>query len=248
MEATMIRPFLIAMLIAPLLSAQTPEQRLKDAWARYLQVDIPGSPDKKPQVGVADAMDELGRAWAAWVEWHGPNIAALPDPMSFQRSDEPDTLTPPASRILAYRGPWTLMGLEVPVPCGTHLFVALFKTKGPQWRLVMLDLHEPRTEHDSLGARENGQTLLLDGPKVVIASTPPWCTSCWSALQVRAFAPGSDPEHPRLLAHFEDSVYRCADDGAFEMTPVKEGVGLTYEGWGGPDKITRKHVRRLKVP
>lgn len=248
METIMIRAFLIAALIAPALCAQTPEQRLEEAWAHYLQFDIVGGAGEGPQAGLGDAMDELGRAWAAWVEWRGPGSAPLPGAMNFRRSEEPDTLTPPINRTAGHYGPWTLVGLEVPAPCGTHLFVALFKTQGSRWRLVMLDLHEPRTDQDPLGAREGAQALLLKGPKVVIASTPPWCTSCWSRLHVRALAPGADAEHPKALAHFDDDIYRCADDGMLKVTPLKGGIRLRYEGATNPPGATAPRMETLRIP
>ncbi|HTL97610.1 MAG TPA: hypothetical protein VL181_02285, partial [Holophagaceae bacterium] len=146
------------------------------------------------------------------------------------------------------RGAWILAGLEAPVPCGTHLFLALFKEAAGQWKLVLLDLHETRSEADPLGAREHVQTLLLDGPKVVIASTPPWCTSCWSVLHVRVEAPGADAESPSLLGHFEDSIYRCADEGMLRMTPLKGGIRLRYGSMAGLDGTTVTRVKTLPIP
>jgi hypothetical protein len=245
----MLRAILYTSLIACTLSAQTPEQQLKEAWDHYLQFDILGGPGKVAQAGLGEAMDELGRAWAGWTEWHGPSIVPLPAPMNFQRSDEPDTLTPPVNRVIAHRGPWLLMTLEVPAPCGTHLFVALFKAEDSQrrWKLAMLDLHEPRTAQDPLGAREDAQTLLLSDGKVVIASSPPWCTSCWSTLHARIEKPGTDTEHPKVLTTFEDGVDRCADN-AFRMATVKGGIRLRYEGMAGQDGTTVPRMRLLRVP
>lgn len=112
----------------------------------------------------------------------------------------------------------------------------------------MLDLHDPRGDNDPLGARENTQTLLLDGPKVVIASTPPWCSSCWSALHVRALAPGVDAMHPKVLAHFEDTIYRCADEDMLRMAPVKGGIRLRYEGAASPAGATAPRKKILLIP
>lgn len=244
----MLRPFLTSALIAPVLLAQTPEQRLTAAWAGYTGFDLIGDPDKGPEPGFPAVMDELGRAWAAWVERNGPVLAPLPGPMNFRRSNQPDTLTPPVNRVLAHRGPWTLVGLKVPAPCGSHLFIALLNANGAKWRLTMIDLHEPRDEQDPMGARDNAQALLLDGPRIVIASTPPWCTSCWSNLHVRVLAPGADTDHPKLLVRFEDTIYRCADEDMLRITPVRDGVRLAYEGMASLDGATTLQKRFLSIP
>lgn len=247
-EFTMIRACIASLLIAPTLIAQASEHRLKEAWTRYTQYDLLEEGGKGQESGLPPAMDELGRAWAAWLEGNGATPRSLPAPMAFLPSKEPDTLAPPANLILAYRAPWTLMGLKVPAPCGSHLFLALFKTHGAHWTLTMLGLHEPRNGGDPLGARENVHALLLDGPIVVIASTPPWCTSCWSVLHVCALSPGARADHPKLIAHFEDTIYRCADEDTLLMTPVIGGLRLRYEGTVGPDGAPALREKTLDLP
>ena len=234
----MLRPFLLAARIAPALPAQTPEQRFKEAWSRYAHFDLAGDAGKEIPTGLPSALDDLGSAWAAWAEAQGPAALKLP---ALVASDPA-----PATQILGQRGQWILLGLEVPVPCGSHLFLSLFKEEKSRWKLTMLDLHESRSQADLLGARENVQTLLLDGPKVVVASTPPWCTSCWGLLRVRIEAPGTDAQHPAAMAHFEDTVYRCAEEDMLKMTPMKGGVRLRYEGaahQGGAIRARQKMLR-----
>ena len=238
----MLRPFLLAALFAPALSAQTPEQQLKEAWARYAQLDLVGDADKASDPRLPAALDALGAAWSIWAKTQGPAALKLPTLPPAKDAD------PPSTRVLARHDSWVLLGLEVPVPCGSHTFMALYKTHGEAWALATRDLHEPRSGADPIGARENIQALLLNGPRIVIASTPPWCTSCWSVLHVRALTPGTDPDHSKLLAHFEDRVYRCADDGAFQMTPVKGGIRLRYEGMVGLDGGTSARKRVLRIP
>ncbi len=239
---TMPRYFLIPILIAPALFAQTPEQRFKEAWACYTRFDLVGDPGKDTDAGLPSALDNLGAAWSAWAEAQGSAALKFPSLPASKDAASPST------RVLAHSGPWTLLGLEVPVPCGRNLFIALFKAEGGRWTLEMLDLHEPRNERDPLGARENAQVILLGGPKVVIVSTPPWCTSCWSVLHVRAMAPGADPGHPKILTHFEDSIYRCAGDGGFQMTPAKDGVLLRYEGTASLAGTTAARRKVLRIP
>ena len=244
MEAAMIRSFLIPTLIASALAAQTLEQRLKDAWAHYIQFDLVGDAGKPLQPGLPDALDDMGTAWSAWLEAEGPaalKLPALPAPPSKEAGT-------PSSRVLGHRGPWTLMGLEVPVPCGSHLFLALFKANGPRWALVMLDLHEARTKQDPVGARENAQTMLLEGPKVVIASMPPWCTSSWSELSLRVEVPGADALSPKVIAHFEDGAYRCADEPSLQLKPDRHGFNVRYMGWAGPDRIFAPRMHHVQVP
>ncbi|HTL97550.1 MAG TPA: hypothetical protein VL181_01980, partial [Holophagaceae bacterium] len=64
----MLRRFLIAALIAPALSAQTSDQRLAAAWTHYTEFHLADDPGEDQEAGLVDAMDDLGKAWAAWAE------------------------------------------------------------------------------------------------------------------------------------------------------------------------------------
>ncbi|HET8715393.1 MAG TPA: hypothetical protein VFM16_06190 [Holophagaceae bacterium] len=235
----MTREFLAAALIAPALFAQSPKQRLQEAWARATKFDLVGDAGEAIPPGLAGALDDVGSTWVAWVEAQESPSTKLPA--------LPGADPAPSARLLGRRGPWILLGLQVPVPCGSHLFLALFREQPGHGKLVMLDLHEARSEADPLGAREHVQALLLEGPKVVVASTPPWCTSCWSTLHARVEAPGLDAQHPTVLTRFSDRIYRGADEDMLSMRPVKGGVRLRYQGMAGQDGTTVPRTEILRI-
>ncbi len=241
----MVRRILIsAAVLAPALCAQSPEQRFKDAWDRYIQFDLAGDVGKEVPPDLADSMDGLGKAWAAWAATLGPSSGNLP---KFTPTKAAAGSSTPSVQVLGKIDGWVLEGLSVPAPCGTHTFLALFRTKGSKWSLSMLDLHEVRTSTIPLGARENVQTLLLEGPKVAVASTPPWCISCWSAVDARVEAPSEQPESPVVLARLKDSLYRCAERPVIQLRTTKEGVEVRFQGWPGAEQVIGKKVRRLKT-
>ncbi|HEU4950745.1 MAG TPA: hypothetical protein VFT46_02280 [Holophagaceae bacterium] len=235
-----MRPALIAApLIACTLAAQSPGQRFQEAWARYTTLEAAVDEDQDLPPGLPAALDDLGRAWAAWAEAQGATTLKLPALAG--------SAPAPSARTLGRRGEWTLLGLDVPVPCGSHRFLALFKEASGHWKLALLDLHEARSDRDPLGAREHVQAQLLEGPKVAVASTPPWCTSCWSVLHARVESPGSAIEDPKVLARLEDSVYRCADQGVIRMTPLPDGIRLRYAGMG-PEGTPSPRDKAIRVP
>jgi hypothetical protein len=223
---------------------QTPDPGLRSAWTTYAVAAgrVEGEPGYTPEGGLAAPLEALGRAWGTWVTAQPVALrTSLPPGMEADRTGLPQVA------LRTRRGPWSLLGLEVPVPCGSHTFLALIEDTARGARLRLLDLRNPPREGDALGAREGVVTLLLSGGRVVTASTPPWCTSCWSRLDVRVLAPSGVPDAPRLLATFEDGVYRCADDGVVKLSAVNGAVNVDYTGHADPARIFRKRRHRLSL-
>lgn len=239
-----LRGIALAGLVLPLpLLAQSPREDLQRAWATYQAQAPEGEPGYLPTSDLVPSLEALGRAWAAWLLAQRDLGGVEAHPLAGKAPERTPTVA-----LRNQRGPWRLFGLEVPVPCGTHTILALTEDTPQGARLRLLDLRMPPREGDLLGAREGVVTLLLTGGRVVAASTPPWCTSCWSRLDVRALAPGETPEAPRVLASFEDGVYRCADDYVVKLTPVPGTIRVDYTGHADPETVFKKRRHLLKLP
>jgi hypothetical protein len=218
-----------------------PVQRFQSAWSLYAAMDIEGDPAKDPPPHLDQALDELGRAWAEWMKSgdRGPEQMLLPPLSEEHAPTKPEELQAwkPKLRHFGTSGRWTLIGFEVPVPCGRHTFIALFERKDGQTTLLALDLREPPQESDDLGARENVHAMLLEGPTFLVAGTPPWCTSCWSLLKARVLTPGTSQESPKVLNRFQDGIYRCADVPLIRIRKRPDHIQFQYVGHGRGDQI-----------
>lgn len=247
----MMNKLLLCLLLAcPLaLLAETPAESFQQAWHQYADMDLAGDPGKDLPTGLGERIDVLGTAWASWVLGEleaGTPVQALDRrPLEGMSTNAPHT---PRLSVVAQQGPWLVLALDVPFPCGGHTLLALFKHCGTTWSLALLDARNPSHSKEDVGARENLQAFLI-GSTLVVASTPPWCTSCWSRIDVRMLAPGAGPEVPRILKSISLEAYRCAEPFVFRLTRTHgTTLRLDYFEWAGPEKVSRARHRLLRVP
>lgn len=223
-------------------AAQSTAGSFQAAWAA-----LPPPGEEHPAEGEEsqmwnDRVDGLGRAWGEWL-LHQPTAGRL----NLPQFPLPDGQPQPAIHQLAALGPCILYGLDIPVPCGTHTILALVEEAAGGPKLRILDIRNSNPKTDALGFRENLQVRLTRGPRLLIASTPPWCSSCWSRLEFRVLEPGEEAGQPRLLTSFEDGVYRCTEGPVASIRVRGERIRVDYQTYGSPERLFRPRHRSLRL-
>lgn len=104
---------------------------------------------------------------------------------------------------------------SINLECGRDTSLYVFERKQSSWELVLDSSANDCTAID--GARENLNyelSTLHDTPSwyVLLAYSPPWCTSCWSTLYYEALRPSANPEQPSTVYAGRGEFYRCADE------------------------------------
>lgn len=166
------------------LDPQDPASHLQLAWGRYAAQDLETEPGVERLPALKSSLDEVGRAWSAWAlaglqRGTSPPRLVLPrlvvaEPAT--RSGGPSPATPARMKVAGRWGPSDpALPLELPVPCGAAASWPCSHRGAAGWEIRLLDLSNSAGPSDPLGARDNAQALLLSGPRVVVASTPPWC-------------------------------------------------------------------------
>jgi hypothetical protein len=127
------------------------------------------------------------------------------------------------------------------ISCGEDSSLYVFEKKKNVWVLKLQ--REENNYADISGALQDLAYRVSPPDKqgdwfLLVASSHPWCTSCWNGVHYQILRPSDQPDQPHVVFEIERGFYRCADEqyrlsaDVGEFSIAYQGMSYDLDLWG----------------